>query len=314
MDSELTSKARSSTVAERETKGEALDRGTRMPTRTEGEAGTGLAGAGLAALEDVIFEEFEVQRIHREKSRYNREPDRIPIIAEISLKVFVNDEEIASMLCLNQHQEDLALGFLYSEGVIDSYDCVEDIHFNSAALAVHIRLASGLAVSRQESLRSITAGCGKCFTYINPQKHSQFKVIDSAITYPLGEVMDKMQDFCGTSPIYKAMGGAHSLLFSTHELSFFSEDIGRHNCFDKVIGMMLRQGKAHLAHDGIAYISGRVTSEIMTKAIRVGVPILVSKSTPSTAAIKLATKYNITLLGYVVKDTGYIYSAPERLT
>jgi len=270
--------------------------------------------APLAALEDVIFEEFEVERIHYEDGRYRKEPDCIPIITEISLKIFVNDEEIASMLCLNEHQEDLALGFLYSEGVIDSYDCVEDIRFNPAALAVHIRLASGSAVSRQESLRSITAGCGKCFTYINPQKYNQFKVVDSDITYPLGTVIGKMQDFRDASLVHKAIGGAHSLLFSTKEMDFFSEDIGRHNCFDKVIGMMLRQGKAHLAHDGVAYISGRVTSEIMTKAIRVGVPILVSKATPSTAAVKLANQYNITLLGYVSKDTGYIYSAPERLT
>jgi len=268
----------------------------------------------LAALEDVIFEEFEVEKIHREDGRYCKEPDCIPIIAEISLRIFVNGDEVASLLCLNQDQEDLALGFLYSEGVIDGYDCVEDIHFNPAALTVQVRLASGSTVMRQESLRSVTAGCGKCFTYINPQKHSQFKVVDSDITYPLSAVMGTMQDFREASLVHKAVGGVHSLLFSTPEADFFSEDIGRHNCLDKVIGMILRQGKADLARKGIAYISGRVTSEIMTKAIRAGIPILVSKATPSTAAVKLANQYNITLLGYASKDTGYIYSAPERLT
>lgn len=106
----------------------------------------------------------------------------------------------------------------------------------------------------------------------------------------------------------------HSLLFKAHDSEFFSEDIGRHNCFDKVTGMLLREGRLSLVSGGVVYISGRVTSEIMMKAVRIDVPVIVSKSTPSLAAIKLAHEYDVTLLGYVIGDHGFVYSGADRLT
>ena len=97
------------------------------------------------------------------------------IIAEISLKVVVNGSELGSVRCLNQYQEELALGFLYNEGVINSYADIENTYFNDKMLAAIINLKAGVIIDRQESLRSLTSGCGKCYTYINPLKQSQYK-------------------------------------------------------------------------------------------------------------------------------------------
>ena len=68
-----------------------------------------------------------------------------------------------------------------------------------------------------------------------------------------------------------------------------------------------------LVGNAILFVSGRVSSEIITKVIRMGVPVLVSRSTPTAAAVNLAREYNVTLLGYVRKNSGYVYSGDERL-
>jgi FdhD protein len=78
-------------------------------------------------------------------------------------------------------------------------------------------------------------------------------------------------------------------------------------------GILLKQGKLDLFSTGIVFVSGRISSEIMAKIIRIGVPVLISKSTPTTAAVKLAQQHNVTIMGYVRETGGFIYSCPERL-
>jgi FdhD protein len=190
---------------------------------------------------------------------------------------------------------------------------VKNSSYNAAKQAVLIDLEDGVPVSRQESLRSITAGCGKCFTYINPLRQNQYQKADSTIRFELAEIMDRMAAFTQESGLYRSMGGVHSLLLDTPGLSVFAEDIGRHNCLDKVTGSLLKDGLIALSRDAVVYISGRVTSEIMTKLIRLGAPVIVSKSTPSVSAINLAIQYGITLLGYVKNNTGCVYSGSDRL-
>jgi len=264
-------------------------------------------------LEDTIYEELNVAEIIRDKNGCRISDISKKVIAEISLKVVVNGMELVSVLCLNQYQEELALGFLYNEGVINSYADIENIYFNDKMLAVIINLKSGVIVDRQESLRSITSGCGKCYTYINPLKQNQYKTVESNATFSINTILDMMSDFVTRSEIFAKIGGVHSVLFHTVDYEILVEDIGRHNCFDKITGLMLKENKLDLFNQGIVFVSGRISSEIATKIIRMGVPVLVSKSTPTTAAVKLAQQHNVTLLGYIKDSGGYVYSCGERL-
>ena len=235
------------------------------------------------------------------------------VIGEISLKIYINGTEYASLLCLSQLTEELALGFLYSEGVIDTIDDVASITYNERLFAVLIDLAHGRSVEKCESLCSVTSGCGKCFTYINPLKHDKFLTVTSQDIFPLQNILRSMKEFERRSEVYREIGGVHSVLFHHKDFSVFNEDIGRHNCFDKIAGVLLRNNKMNLVEKGMLFVSGRVSSEIITKVIRLGVPVLVSRSTPTAAAVNLARKYNVTLLGYVRRNSGFVYSGEERL-
>ncbi|MCG1025161.1 MULTISPECIES: formate dehydrogenase accessory sulfurtransferase FdhD [unclassified Dehalobacter] len=266
-----------------------------------------------AADEGIVYEEFEVVEIQRENDAIVMKEAAKKVIAEVSLKMIVNGQELVSVLCLNRHHEELALGFLYNEGVIGSYEDIESIEYNEKMLAVLIELREGIVIDRRESLRSITSGCGKCYTYINPLKKTQYAVSTNKSTFSAGNILTIMDKFIEQSEIFHTIGGVHSVLFHTDGFEVLNEDIGRHNCFDKMTGILMKANKMELAANGMVFISGRLTSEMLMKMIRLGAPVVVSKSTPTTATIRLAREYNITLLGYVRGGKGTVYACPERL-
>jgi FdhD protein len=264
-------------------------------------------------MDERLFATFNVKEISSEGGTLRLRDIDKDVIGEISLKIYINGTEYASLLCLNQLTEELALGFLYSEGVIDAIEEVARISYNERLFAVMINLIEGKHVEKCESLRSVTSGCGKCFTYINPLKHEKFLPVANADLHAIGDILNVMKEFERQSEVYRTVGGVHSVLFHHREFSVFNEDIGRHNCFDKIGGVLLKNQKMALVQTGMLFVSGRVSSEIITKVIRLGVPVLVSRSTPTAAAVALAREYNVTLLGYVRKNAGFVYSGENRL-
>jgi len=275
----------------------------------------GLSEGGLKDMDidEKTYSVFPVKEIVRTGDRIDLREQEKPVIGEISLKIYIDAVEYASLLCLNQLSEELALGFLYSESVIDSMDDVASIAYNERLFSVMIGLVPGRKVDRCESLRSVTSGCGRCFTYINPLKQDKFRVVPVRERFNLIDILGTMGDFEGSSVLYRGIGGVHSVLFRHEALSVFNEDIGRHNCFDKIAGVLLKSGKTDLTGSGMMFVSGRISSEILTNVIRMGVPVVVSRSTPTSAAVSLARKYNVTLLGYVRRNSGFVYAGEERL-
>jgi FdhD protein len=264
-------------------------------------------------MDERLFSNFEIKEIVSDNGVARLLDSEKNVIGEISLKIYINGTEYASLLCLNQLTEELALGFLYSEGVIDTINDVASISYNERLFAVMINLAEGKSIERCESLRSVTSGCGKCFTYINPLKHDKFITLSYDKKFTLSNIMQAMKDFEQRSEIFKTVGGVHSVLFQHDEFTVFNEDIGRHNCFDKIVGVLLKNNKMNLVKNAVLFVSGRVSSEIITKVIRMGVPVLVSRSTPTAAAVNLARDYHVTLLGYVRGQSGYVYAGESRL-
>lgn len=264
-------------------------------------------------MDENLFATFDVKEIVSDNGTILLRDKEKDVIGEISLKIYINGTEYASLLCLNQLTEELALGFLYSEGVIDTIEDIADISYNERLFAVMINLVPGRSVEKCESLRSVTSGCGKCFTYINPLKHEKFLPVGNQDKFSLRNILNAMKEFERQSEIYRSVGGVHSVLFQHPNFSVFNEDIGRHNCFDKIGGVLLKNNKMALVETGMLFVSGRVSSEIITKVIRLGVPVLVSRSTPTAAAVNLAREYNVTLLGYVRINSGFIYSGDDRL-
>jgi len=235
------------------------------------------------------------------------------VISEISLKLIINGQEFVSILCMNQNVRELAIGFLYNEGIISSREDIQDISFNEGMFAVIITLKENCQLMPLDDVRSITSGCGKGLTYINPLKTTLFEVLETNYQVAVSQILELMKAFNRKSEIFLTVGGVHSVQLVNNNVEILNEDIGRHNCLDKIAGILLETNQLNHAAESILLTSGRVSSEIMTKIIRLKIPIIVSRSAPTAAAITLAKKYSITILGYVRGPKANIYTCPERI-
>ncbi len=266
---------------------------------------------GRKALDRRLYRTFQVKEIDCTGGAARLVEARKAAIEEISLKVLLNGTEFTSLLCLNQLVEELALGFLYSVGVIDRMGDVASISYDEHSTAVLIDLLPLRSCAHYGGVRTVTS----CSASASPAPVLSARPSRSAHTgkFHISDILDVMDDFVLQSEVFKTLGGVHSALFRHGDFSIFIEDIGRHNCLDKIAGVLLKGDKMELADHGVLFLSGRVSSEVMVKVIRLGVPVLVSHSTPTAAAIDLARKYGVTLLGYVRGTSGFVYSGEARL-
>ncbi len=239
---------------------------------------------------------------------------RKKVINEVSLKIFADDQELFTLSCLDRQHKELALGLLYNEGVIESIRDIRSVEYNERLTSVMVTLREGLAPNRLEQLRRVASTCGKCDTFVNPPDRKAYPVPLSRKTHSAGSILRKMDEFVTRSELYTCVGGTHSVQFWSEDCQLLVDDIGRHNCLDKITGLLLMENKLELAADGVVFVSGRLPSEMLMKLVRLGIPVAVSKSSPTTAAVRLAREWGITILGYVKDGGGIIYSCPERIT
>jgi len=243
--------------------------------------------------------------------------NRREIIREATLRVTLDGRPFVTLLCLEEYLEELALGFLYNEGCIDSMDDVMSVVVDDKSTSVHITLKSGLAKctnsGESQAPRTVTSTSAKGLTFINPEKTANFEVIQSAHRVSITEIWEIARLFSERSLLKKSAGGVHSALFHHPERSLFCEDIGRHNCIDKIAGMLLTQRGLPLVSESLLFSSGRVSTEIITKILRLKTPIYVSLTTPTASTVDMARLYNLTLIGYVRDGQAVLYSGRERV-
>lgn len=165
-------------------------------------------------MEDTLHGTYLVRKISGDESSIILSDVEISVIGEISLKIYINGIEYASLLCLNQLTEELALGFLYSEGIIDTIDDVASISYNERLFAVMINLVAGKTIEKCESLRSVTSGCGKCFTYINPLKQDKFIVLSGNNQFSLLAIMEAIKILSAVRKYIKTWGVFTAFCFS----------------------------------------------------------------------------------------------------
>jgi FdhD protein len=264
-------------------------------------------------LNDKRTEKRAVLRLTADGNGTLTERTEAELACEVSLAVHLNGEPLLSILCLDEHLEELATGFLFTEGIIDSHAEIVSLEMNELLYTIDIRLRKKLDMPTLDALRSMTSGCGRGITYIQPEKDEKLEILPDGHRMSASSIWQGMKEFSRKSELYLRIGGVHSAFLRHPDFSFFSEDIGRHNCVDKIAGMMLRRDLTASAGQAVLFISGRISSEIMTKLIRLRVPVIVSRSAPTAAAVRFAEGYNLTLLGYVRRGKAMLYAGADRI-
>ncbi len=248
--------------------------------------------------------------VSRSGNRLQLKQARKEIIAEALLKVKINGVSYLTFLCLNEHLEELALGNLYNEGIIDSFSDVSGIALKDDTLSIDIKKNS----PSFKEYRRVTSTSARNFPVVENERVRHIEPISGKRKVSMNHIWTLMEEFKEKSGLFINLGGVHSALFQHKDLSIFAEDIGRHNCLDKIVGQLLKLGKLELVPESLIVSSGRISTEIITKLIRLKIPVFVSRTTPTANAVDLAEKYNMTLIGYVRGEKGVIYSGKERVT
>ena len=260
-------------------------------------------------------ERVEKLRITKVGSGKKEETEDV-VVTEAPLTIFLNDEKVITLLCTPQDQKYLAVGFLFSEGLIQNNKEIERIDFDRKKNQIDVFTKTKRSLpSDFPQARILTSGCAKGVTFSNIEDVDPAKdlLIDLQITLSFSEIHKLMHEFEKKSVLFHQTGGVHaSALAHKDEILFYFEDIGRHNAVDKVLGKCFLEEVA--CEDKILLLSGRISSDILAKASKSGLSVIVSRSAPTSLAIKNAKKLGVTLVGFARGSKMNIYSFPIRIT
>jgi FdhD protein len=160
--------------------------------------------------------------------------------------------------------------------------------------------------------RTVTSGCGKGSLFYYSLDALLSKPVESGAKVSPARIIERIEDLNRLSETYRRTHGVHNTaLASRDETLLFRDDIGRHNAVDMIVGHVFLHGIS--LKDKMLITTGRLTSEMLIKAAKIGIPILVSRNTATTLAVKLANSLNITLIGYARAGKFTVYAGKERI-
>ncbi len=231
----------------------------------------------------------------------------LSIVNESRLGLTVNGESWLSFLCTPVNQIELAIGFLYNENVINSLDQIADARLCNDGDNVDVWLNFS---AKQPNSWMRTSGCSGGFT--TDKSPSNPQTFSSSVTLTHTDIFDLIHQLFEHQHLYQESGGIHiSALSDGQKLLLSAEDIGRHNTLDKLAGMKLLQ--QIMTPTKILITSGRVTSEMMQKAIRLGAEIVITRTSSRAMSMQMAKDNGITLIGYAKRTQFNVYTQPERI-
>jgi FdhD protein len=242
-------------------------------------------------------------------SRIEHDGVRDEVAVEEPLEIRVGGEALAVTMRTPGHDEELALGFLFGEGLIDSAR-----HAGPPAdLAGNVVEVAG-PLLREPARRRFyaTSSCGVC------GKGALEEIAVMSAPLPDGPAVDRallatLPDSLH-QPGFERTGGLHAtgLFTPDGELVAVREDVGRHNAMDKVVGRALLDGRLPL-HDMVLCVSGRLSFELVQKAVVAGAPILVGVGAPTSLAVQAADDRGLTLVGFARATTANVYAHAQRV-
>lgn len=229
---------------------------------------------------------------------------------EMPLVIYVNGREFATLMCSPTKLEHLVAGFLFMADVVTGRD---DITFLSVSeddgtADIEVRPSARLE-SAFRRRRQLTSGCGGGLVL---EELSPFSPLLGSETVAPSDISSGIRELMEHASLYASTGGVHtSALFVKGRLIVLAEDIGRHNTIDKIAGQCLLDGLD--AGGGLLATTGRLSSEMISKAGRLAVPIVISRTSPTSLAIDIAQRAGITLVGYARGPNFRLYTHAWRI-
>lgn len=255
-----------------------------------------------------------------------------PVIAETPWVVYLNGRELLTLMCTPTRLHALVLGFLLAEGMITALEDVWQIKvfldedrvyllFPEAGIneerplpacaeavgSIQVWLRREVALPQR---RVLTSGCGGGTTF--DDLSAERAPLAATVRVSASQITRLMRELNQNATVYRQSRGVHtSALSDGEQLLLIAEDVGRHNTIDKLRGEALLRNLS--TRGRILLTSGRISSEMLTKARAMETPIVVSRTSPTATSVRLAQRWNMTLIGYARAPQLRVYAGAERI-
>lgn len=231
------------------------------------------------------------------------------VIEEGLVRIHVNGLELATLMCTPHELDQLALGFLRAEGIIQTCQDVRLVHVCPSRTCVEVWLHK--AEVELPGRPILTSGCGGGVTFDDLSQ--RVPPVASQRQFEPQQILNGMQQLMAAATLYKETRGVHTSVLSDGErLLAVAEDVGRHNTVDKLWGYCLQHAIDPAGQ--LLLATGRISSEMLNKAAKMGAPVVASHTSPTSLSVRLAQEWNILLIGYVRGRSFNVYAGEWRLT
>ncbi|WXG46206.1 MAG: formate dehydrogenase accessory sulfurtransferase FdhD [Candidatus Atabeyarchaeum deiterrae] len=233
------------------------------------------------------------------------------VIVDTFLSVSLNGKHITSFICSSGFEEEAAIGYLFSTGILSSFSLVKKT--SHKGYDVDVQTMEPVSVPDLNATL-ITSACGVPEEWLKLKKGFKLPKVESDLRVKSTAILSAMRQLNESSEIFRKTGGTHAAaLFKQDATLIFSvEDVNRHVAIDKVIGKALMM-KTDLLNSFLAS-TGRLASDMVVKAVYASIPVVASIAAPFISGIQLAETTGITLIGFVRGERMNVYSHPERIT
>ena len=243
-------------------------------------------------------------------------PAEDDVVTERPVTIVLNGEEFATLVCSPEDVEELAVGYLASEGVLGGPDGLRDLGYDESQGLLYAEV-DGVDewLKDNGSKRYLTSCCGKSrqsYVFYSDARTAK-PIAERSVRLTYGQCLEMMARMQARSDLFKATGGVHNaaLFGADGELLLARSDIGRHNALDKIYGHCLLR-RVPMAGTTLAF-SGRVSSEVLLKAAKMRCEVLLSKSAATDLAVELAEELGVTVVGFIRAGSLSVYSHADRI-
>jgi FdhD protein len=218
------------------------------------------------------------------------------VVIERPLTIFLNSQEIVTVMTVGDYPDMLAVGFLLNQNMLRVDDEIISIDFDDDLDVVIVRTKRETNFEQQLKKKTLTSGCAQGTVFGDLMEKFEKISIGSSAILKTTWLYALSQKINSTPSLYLKVGAIHGcVLCKEDQPLIYMEDVGRHNAIDKIAGYMFLNKIS--AKDKIFYTTGRLTSEMVIKTVQMGIPILISRSGFTAWGVELAKEAGLTLIG-----------------
>jgi len=231
-----------------------------------------------------------------------------PVCEETNVSLFINNQKIITFMCTPENLKELAIGHLYTRNLIEDIEDIQSIRICNSLKNIYIT-SEFISMNNDISLNTVlSSACGSS-PNLNLKPN---KILESQTNFHLERLKNATVEMFKLAVKHQKTGGVHSCaVYNANKGLIALEDVGRHNAVDKIIGACLSRN--YDLRDSAVISTGRISTDMILKCAAAEIPVVVTRSIPTTSALELAKKTGITVVGRIMASEPIIYINEERI-